>query len=158
MKWAVSAASATICVELAACGFVLPVRIASSAQISLGEIYVEGYQKAGQSNDAEPGTTNSSAIYVGPAIGNRDLADRIRGPRVTVTIFRHPSPHVVILPTDNTVWIGRGSAPQNCGMLIYAYRRGKSPDARWNVNAAELAQARKGKLAIYEITVGCGRG
>lgn len=38
LKWAVYAVSAMICMELAACGFVPPVRIASSAQVSLGEM------------------------------------------------------------------------------------------------------------------------
>jgi len=146
--------------ELAACGLaVVPhVRISTAAETSLAKVYVEGYKKTGQSNDVEAGTTNSSAIYVGPPISNRDLAEHIRGPGVTVTIFRHPSPHVVILPTDNTVWIGRGSAPQNCGMLIYSYRKGKRPDGWWNVNNSELAQVQRGQLALYEINVGCGKG
>ncbi len=157
--WTMAAVLGVIATEVAACGLTgLPVRTSSMGEMSLAQIRVTGYQKTGEFADAEPGTTNSSAVYVGPPISNSGLTGVVNGPGVTMTIFPRPSPHIIVLPTDNTVWIGRGHAPLNCGLLIYAYRKGKRPDDWWNITNLQLAQARMGRLSIFEITVGCGKG
>lgn len=131
---------------------------ATAAQKSLAQIRVIGFTRTGTTDDTAPGTSDASGVYVGHPVGNADLTNVLTGPGVTVTIFRKPSPYVAILPTDNTVWIGRGNAPLGCGLQIYQYRPGKSPDDWWNVSGSQLAQAGAGKVRILKIIVVCGRG
>ncbi len=131
---------------------------ATAAQKSFAQITVIGFARTGITDDTAPGTSDASGVYVGHLAGNADLINVLTGPGVTVTIFRKPSPYVAILPTDNTVWIGRGDAPLGCGLQIYQYRPGKSPDDWWNVSDSQLAQARVGKVRILQITVLCGKG
>ncbi len=131
---------------------------ATAAQKSFAQIRVIGFTRTGITDDTAPGTSDASGVYVGHLAGNADLINVLTGPGVTVTIFRKPSPYVAILPTDNTVWIGRGDAPLGCGLQIYQYRPSKSPDDWWNVSDSQLAQARVGKVRILQITVLCGKG
>src|SRR5216684_2580436 len=121
---------------------------ATAAQKSFAQIRVIGFTRTGITDDTAPGTSDASGVYVGHLAGNADLINVLTGPGVTVTIFRKPSPYVAILPTDNTVWIGRGDAPLGCGLQIYQYRPGKSPDDWWNVSDSQLAQARSARCAF----------
>jgi len=130
----------------------------TAAERSLAQIQINGYPKTGHFDDPEPGTTDSSGVYVGPPASNSDLAKMMIGPGVFVEVFPRPSPNVATLPSDNTVRIGRGNAPLGCGLLIYKYRKGKSASDWWNITDSQLARARAGRLGIFEVTVVCGKG
>ena len=155
--WLLALAACAVTAEVTACSLA-GAPASTLAERSLQQIRVSGYKEAGESAAFNPGTTSSSAVYVGPPAADSHLMSIVTGPDVSVTIFRTPSPHVVVLPTDNIIWVGRGHAPLKCGLLIYRYRKGKRASDWWRVTDSQLTQVSMGRLSIFEITVTCGKG
>ena len=157
-RWTATMAVSIVVTGVAGCSLVGVGATPTAAEKSIARIRIFGYQKAGESDDAGPGTTTSSVVYVGPSVSDGRLAQITNGRGVSLNIFSRPSPNVAVLPSDNTIWIGRGRAPMNCGLLMYRYRNGKPPSKWWDLTRHELAQARMRKISIFEVTVVCGKG
>lgn len=157
-RWAAAMTVSVVVTGVAGCSLAGVGAAPTAAERSIAQIRIFGYQKAGESDDAGPGTTTSSAVYVGPSISDGRLARIMNGQGVSLNIFPRPSPNVAVLPSDNTIWIGKGYAPMNCGLLMYRYRDGKPPSKWWDLTGHELAQARMRKVSIFEVTVVCGKG
>jgi hypothetical protein len=126
------------------------------ADRSLAQIRVSGYQKTGGTSDGNDGDTDATASFMGPATSRDGIAAKISGPGVTASVFSPQSPLSRVVPIDNEIWIGRGTAPLGCGLLIYQFRPAKTPYPWWHITSHQLALVRAGKLSIFEITTACG--
>ncbi len=140
-----------------AVGAVLRLYAPTAAERSLSQIRVSGYQRTGETSDGSDGDTNATAAFMGPAITRNGIAAKITGPGVTAWIFPRQSRYSRVVPVANDIWIGRGTAPLGCGLLIYQFRPAKTPYSWWHVSRRQLALVRAGKLSIFELTTACGR-
>jgi hypothetical protein len=58
------------------------------AQLSLSSVHVAGYQRYGESDDSEPGSTDATAVYGGPPASPAEFVRRISGTGVSVRLLK----------------------------------------------------------------------
>jgi hypothetical protein len=146
-----------VVVVVLAVGAVLRLYAPTAAERSLSQIRVSGYQRTGETSDEIDGDTDATAAFVGPAASRAEIATKITGPGVTARVFSPQSRLSRVVPIAIDIWIGRGTAPLGCGLLIYQFRPAKTPYQWWHISRRQVALVRAGKLSIFELTTACGR-
>lgn len=56
------------------------------------------------------------------------------------------------------IWVGKGRAPQGCGLQVDQFVPTRRPYPWWNITASQLRQVRAGQLSVLVITTVCGNG
>ncbi|HEV2635948.1 MAG TPA: hypothetical protein VGX23_12415 [Actinocrinis sp.] len=116
----------------------------TAARQYLNSVKVSDYQRVATGDQVYSGTTDSTDIYVGPAVPGDALVKAISGPDVSVRVV-NPAALGMAFPANlefGLVILG-GSPVGECGVNVDTFRTAFSPEFGWNLSENRKSRRRR---------------